>query len=140
MKNRQEKMYEMESLLRIVFRQLRQELNEVFDKELSRNEFIILKVLREQGSKKASDLSRILDVSASHITVVTDSLIEKTWIRRVRSTQDRRIVDIHLTDLGEKVLFTIEKRKTEYLAERFNCYTDEELTMFIELFKKLDLS
>lgn len=140
LENRQEKMYEMESLIRSVFKQLRQELNAVYDKELSRNEFFILKALFENGPKKASDLSKYLDVSASHITAVTDSLIEKEWITRIRSDRDRRIVDIHLTSKGEDVLKTYEKRKTEFLFSKFNHFTDEEMDMFIHLFQKLQQS
>lgn len=45
-------MYDMEALLRKVFKQIRNEVNEILDKELSRNEFIILRILSEQGPKK----------------------------------------------------------------------------------------
>lgn len=137
MKSRQEKMYEMEALMRHVYKKTRQEMNHVYDNEMSRNEFFILKTLYEQGSKKSSDLSKILSVSASHITAVTDSLIEKKWIQRVRSVQDRRIVDLHLTEEGKVTLELFEKRKTDFLIEKFNDFTDQDIESFISLFNKL---
>ncbi|MED4404071.1 MarR family transcriptional regulator [Metabacillus fastidiosus] len=140
MENRQEKMFEMEALIRSVFKKLRHELNTVYDKELSRNEFFILKNLFENGAKKASDLSKSLDVSASHITAVTDTLIEKGWITRVRSDRDRRIVDIHITAEGESIVQRYEKRKTEFLLSKFTHFTDEEIEVFIRLFQKLQQS
>ncbi|MEC2075933.1 MarR family transcriptional regulator [Metabacillus fastidiosus] len=140
MENRQEKMFKMEALIRSVFKKLRHELNAVYDKELSRNEFFILKNLFENGPKKASDLSKSLDVSASHITAVTDTLIEKGWITRVRSDRDRRIVDIHITAEGESIVQRYEKRKTEFLLSKFNHFTDEEIEVFIRLFQKLQQS
>lgn len=137
MSSRQDKMYELESLMRYVYKVLRNEMNEVYENEMSRNEFFILKTLYEQGSKKSSDLSKMLNVSASHITAVTDSLIEKNWIKRIRSIQDRRIVDLHLTDEGKVKLELFEKKKTNFLLEKFNDFTDKEIEDFISLFHKL---
>lgn len=130
-------MYEMESLMRHVYKKLRLEMNNVYDNEMSRNEFFILKTLYEQGSKKSSDLSKMLNVSASHITAVTDSLIEKKWIQRVRSVQDRRIVDLHLTEEGIVTLELFEKKKTDFLLEKFNEFSDQDIENFIHLFNKL---
>ncbi|APH04710.1 MarR family winged helix-turn-helix transcriptional regulator [Bacillus weihaiensis] len=137
MEDRQDKMYEMEALMRHVYKKLRQEMNTVYENELSRNEFFILKTLFETGSKKASDLSKLLNVSASHITAVTDVLIEKEWIERVRSDKDRRIVDIHLTEEGKKTLELFEKKKTNFLLNKFENLNDEEIESFIQVLKKL---
>ncbi len=52
LKVRTQMMYDMEALLRKVFKQIRNEVNEILDKELSRNEFTILRILSEQGPKK----------------------------------------------------------------------------------------
>jgi DNA-binding MarR family transcriptional regulator len=130
-------MYEMEALMRSVYKKLRQDMNIVYDKEMSRNEFFILKTLYEQGSKKSSDLSKMLNVSASHITAVTDSLIEKEWIQRVRSEQDRRIVNLHLTEEGKNTLQLFEKKKTDFLLQKFNDLSDHEIENFISLLEKL---
>ena len=69
-------MYEMDTLLRTVFKQIRYEINSLLENELSRNEFLILNLLREQGAK-VTEFASILGVSASHITAVTDTLVEK---------------------------------------------------------------
>ncbi|MGQ4664255.1 MarR family winged helix-turn-helix transcriptional regulator [Metabacillus halosaccharovorans] len=137
MNNRQDKMYEMEALMRHVYRKLRQEMNLVYDNEMSRNEFFILKTLFEHGPKKSSDLSKMLNVSASHITAITDSLIEKKWIDRIRSVHDRRIVDIHLTEEGKNTLLLFEKKKTDFLLNKFNEFSEEDIKNFIILFNKL---
>ncbi|MGP1908071.1 MarR family winged helix-turn-helix transcriptional regulator [Metabacillus sp. JX24] len=138
MKKREEKMYDLESLMRSIFRQLRNEINVVLGSVLSRNEFIILKSLKENGPQNASNLAKELDVSASHITAVTDSLLLKALITRKRSPNDRRITLIDLTEDGQTVLSELEKKKTEYFSERFDCFTDDELQNLIQLFGKLD--
>nr|WP_226666992.1 MarR family transcriptional regulator [Metabacillus litoralis] len=130
-------MYEMEALMRHVYKKLRQEMNLIYDNEISRNEFFILKKLFEQGPQKSSDLSKMLNVSASHITAVTDSLIEKKWIERVRSKNDRRIVVIHLTNDGKQTLELFEKRKTDFLLEKFSNLSNDDIENFIKLFNKM---
>ncbi|MEC2176866.1 MarR family transcriptional regulator, partial [Bacillus amyloliquefaciens] len=47
MKVRTQMMYDMGALLRKMFKQIRNEVNEILDKELSRNEFTILRILSE---------------------------------------------------------------------------------------------
>ncbi|MBS2969297.1 MarR family transcriptional regulator [Metabacillus sp. KIGAM252] len=138
MNHKEELLYEMEGLLRSVFRQLRQGVNSILEKEISRNEFFILKALHCEGTLKASDLSKKLDVSASHITSMADSLVGKGLIERSRAESDRRIINIGITDAGTKKLMELEKKKTEYLFERFESLNQEELQTLVHLFKKLD--
>lgn len=140
MENREQMMYEMESLMRNIVRQLRNEINQVLSNVLSRNEFIVLKSLKDNGPLNSSVLAKELDVSASHITTVTDSLIAKDLITRKRSPSDRRITVIELTEQGHLVLTEFESKKTEFFSKRFQCYTDEELYQLIQLFGKLDRS
>ncbi|MCD7033474.1 MarR family transcriptional regulator [Metabacillus sp. GX 13764] len=140
MENRQEMMYEMEALLRNVVRQLRIEINSLLNHEMTRNEFYILKILQDQGPQKSSALSKQLEVSASHITAITDSLLEKNFISRERSESDRRIIEIEITDFGREKLKELQVKKTDFLFSRFNCYTDEEMNELISLFRKLDRS
>ncbi|SPU03628.1 MarR family transcriptional regulator [Bacillus subtilis] len=71
----------------------------------------ILRILSEQGLKKSLEFAPILEVSASHITAVTDALVEKEWITRIRSKEDRRIIRIHITEAGEKVLQHFNEKK-----------------------------
>lgn len=116
MKVRTQMMYDMEALLRKVFKQIRNEVNEILDKELSRNEFTILRILSEQGPKKVTEFAPILEVSASHITAVTDALVEKEWITRIRSKEDRRIIRIHITESGRKLsIISTRKKQNTFL-------------------------
>ncbi|MFY4776849.1 MarR family transcriptional regulator [Metabacillus sp. RGM 3146] len=140
MENRKEMMYEMEALLRNVFRQLRLEINKLLNHEMTRNEFYILKTLQENGPQKSSSLSKYLEVSASHITAMSDSLLEKDFITRERSVSDRRIIEIAITESGKEKLQEFQEKKTEYLFKRFDCYSEEQMKTLIELFRKMDHS
>ncbi|MTH52057.1 MarR family transcriptional regulator [Bacillus mangrovi] len=127
----------MEGLLRKVFRQLRQGVNSILEKEISRNEFFMLKALGD-GPLRASELSRILEVSASHITSMSDSLVEKRLIERKRDLTDRRMLNIAITQKGQDKLQELDEKKTNYLFQRFESLDEEELQTLVGLFKKLD--
>lgn len=115
MKKREELVQEMETLFRFVFRQLRQEINEVYNSELSTNEFMVLRMLVDSGRQRSTDLSKYLQVSASHITAVTDLLLSKGYIARKRSENDRRIIDIELTKEGQDI-FNVIQEKNERIS------------------------
>jgi DNA-binding MarR family transcriptional regulator len=131
-------MVEVEKLLRTVYRKLRQEMNLIIGREVSLNEFMVLKYLFFTGHAKASDLSNELNVSASHITSVTDSLVKKGLIIRRRSDHDRRIVEMVLTDSGRLLVQDLEEKKSAYLLSKFSRFSDQELSDFIQLFRKLN--
>jgi DNA-binding MarR family transcriptional regulator len=136
--NRNDMMFELETLLRTVFRQLKSEIGELFRSELTGNEFRILAMLDEGGAIRVTDLSKRLQVSASHITAVTDGLLEKGFIDRKKSPSDRRSVEISLTEAGKKVFKQLEEKKSEYFRGRFSHFTTEELLIMMTLFKKLN--
>ncbi|RDI43109.1 MarR family winged helix-turn-helix transcriptional regulator [Falsibacillus pallidus] len=139
MKVNDQKIFELENLFRRVFRKMRNELRSTMGKYVSINEFAVLKNMKE-GAVKASDLSKALDVSASHITTITDSLFEKELITRQRSAKDRRVVHLSLTDQGKELIVKIESLKSEYFKELFHLWTDNEVDDMIELFSKLDFT
>ncbi|AIE60407.1 MarR family winged helix-turn-helix transcriptional regulator [Bacillus methanolicus] len=135
---KQRQIAEVEKLLRTVYRKLRQEIHLIIGSEVSLNEFMVLKYLFLTGRAKASDLSKELKVSASHITSVTDSLVKKGLIMRQRSDQDRRIVEMVLTDSGRLLVQNLEEKKSAYFQSKFSHFSEQELSDFIRLFQKLN--
>lgn len=101
---------ELERAFRTVFRTLRQEVNKLMGDEVTSNEFTVLKLIAD-GPKMASAISKELNVSASHITSVTDSLVRKGYMTRSRSENDRRVVELVLTGTGQELVEKLEEKK-----------------------------
>jgi DNA-binding MarR family transcriptional regulator len=57
--------------------------------------------LRAAGPCTVAELARWLQVDAGAMTRLLDRLEKKQLCRRVRSTQDRRVVEVELTPEGE---------------------------------------
>ena len=62
-----------------------------------------LLLLRQGGCTTAVDLSRISCHDAGSITRLLDRLEAKALIQRVRSAEDRRVVNLELTEEGKKI-------------------------------------
>jgi DNA-binding MarR family transcriptional regulator len=134
---RQELLHELEISLRTLIRKLRKELQAVFGEIISSGDFFVLKQLREKGPQTVSELAQDLDVSASHITNVTDRLVNKGWVERQRSRRDKRVVELRITTEGETTIRELEEKKRAYFQRRFDCLSTEEIETMTRLFRKL---
>jgi DNA-binding MarR family transcriptional regulator len=138
MRKRDDLMYEFEKTLQHKIRSLRKKINEILGEEVNRSEFILLRYLRENGTTKVSTISNELKVTSSHITSVADSLVNKSLITRDRSVEDRRVVEIGLTNQGKSKIEELEYKKSQYLFSTFDQLSDDEIQELIFLFNKID--
>jgi DNA-binding MarR family transcriptional regulator len=68
--------------------------------ELTHQQFSILVILSQLKCQTAADLARETCGDTGAITRMLDRLEAKDMIRRVRSVEDRRVVNIELTSAG----------------------------------------
>ncbi len=89
---------------------------------LSLNEALCL-CQHEKGNTDPSSLARELSLSPSRMTRILDSLVQKGYIERVTSDEDRRAVTVKMTDSGKSVsekLHTLDTQLPEYLNDAIN--------------------
>jgi DNA-binding MarR family transcriptional regulator len=75
----------------------------------------VLAVIDDEGPMSQRALGRRLRVDKSPLVGVLDDLERGGWAERRRSTRDRRVQEVHLTESGRTVL-----RRAERLADREN--------------------
>jgi DNA-binding MarR family transcriptional regulator len=128
---------DLEMSLRRLFRTLRKGLNELYSDYIPSNEFAVLQTLHNHSPLMASEIANELKVSSSHITAVTDRLVGKKYIQRVRSDSDRRIVYLEITEEGKNIAREMDEIKNQYLAKKFNNLSEEEMKLMIATSTKL---
>lgn len=69
---------------------------------LSSQELRVLRAVDNEGCCVMSGLSKAICLSLSSVTGLIDRLVEKKLVRRDRSAEDRRVVQVALTDEGRK--------------------------------------
>ena len=60
----------------------------------------VLGILKRNGMLSMSDIGKCLSMPKPHVTVIIDRLIEEAFVVRQNDPNDRRIVNILLTDKG----------------------------------------
>lgn len=135
--NREHLLTELEMLFREISKKFRNGMNTVFNGEVSVSEFLFLKYLSECGPLKPSDVANQFDVSLSHVTALSDRMIKKNLIYRTRSEEDRRIVELALSDQGKQTLEKLIKIKNQYVEIVFRDVTDDELAQLMRIYKKM---
>lgn len=102
-------------------------------------QFRVLAVLAVRGPMRSVDIAEELGVNPSTGTRMCDRLVRKTLIRRVRSTSDRRVVRLRLTQLGHDIVDRVMTRRREDLERLVGATADcwqpaviDALTAFAE--------
>lgn len=85
---------------------------------LSQNQLILLLQLKINGGMKATEIADFFSVTPGAITSMCDKLEKLNLVQRVREIEDRRVVKMILTNIGEvKVQEIFLKIPQEKLAD-----------------------
>lgn len=118
------------------------ELKKVFSRslgplELKAVEFSILVLVASNPQVNQKQLGQALDVSAPNLAVTLDRMVERGWVERVRSTQDRRAQHVHLTEKGRELTRQAEKIAATMENPALRGLSSAERALLIELLLKV---
>jgi DNA-binding MarR family transcriptional regulator len=136
MLDRIEMSMELEQVFRLILRQIRKDLTEIWGDQINGAEFGVLKKLHK-SPQIITALAQEFDVSVSHITHVADQLEKKNLVYRQRSQLDKRVVELHLTDQGKELIQKLADQKSEYFRKKFENLSTEELQTLLSLLHKV---
>jgi DNA-binding MarR family transcriptional regulator len=120
-------------MLAVVDRELQADA-QVAAMEVTSAQFIILATLSMGGVKSASDLCKGISYDAGAMTRMIDRLEEKGLIRRSRCPNDRRLVNLELTEQGNAALPRMRAasvRALNRLLQGFNKTEARQLESFL---------
>ncbi|NVN98026.1 MAG: MarR family transcriptional regulator [Geobacteraceae bacterium] len=87
-----------------------------------------VKVIFESSSIRVSDLSRRMYLHPATVVGIIDRLELQGLVQRIRSTKDRRVVDVELTAKGNKLVEIAPDVAQSLLVRGLEEMTDECLT------------
>jgi DNA-binding MarR family transcriptional regulator len=82
--------------------------------------------IRLTGNSTVAELARWLQIDAGAMTRLLDRLEKKGLCRRVRSTEDRRVVRVELTPAGEKAIAEVPAVLAAVLNEHLAGFSETE--------------
>lgn len=100
-------------------------------------EFSILMLVASNPQVNQKRLGTALDISPPNMAVTLDRMVERGWVERVRSTQDRRAQQIHLTAKGAELVQRAEKIASTMEQATLRVLSPAERALLIELLMKV---
>lgn len=100
-------------------------------------ELQVIVFVGQNTNVKMTDISENLNSPLSTLTSVVDKLVEKKFLRRVHSVEDRRVVNVTLTSKGKNAYKTFLNRKDIMAEKVLSLYTLDEQGVFIGFLNKM---
>ncbi len=100
-------------------------------------QFVALQWLFEAGDMTIGELSAKMFLACSTTTDLIDRMEKNNLVVRIKDTNDRRVVQIHLLDEGKKLINEVIKKRQNYLEEVLRNFTMEEIHLLQSSLVKL---
>jgi len=83
--------------------------------------------LTRHGTLSMSQIGKCLLMPKPHVTVIVDKLIDAGFVQRQNDPNDRRVINILLTEKGITNFESIKKSTVKNLKNKLSLLTDEDL-------------
>lgn len=97
----------------------------------------MLIILSEAGSMRSSELADKLSITNGGVTGIADRLIDLGFVKRERCEQDRRAVQLMLTEEGTAVVGEMMQMRERVMKKLFQNLSEEAMMQGIELFRQM---
>jgi len=105
--------------------------------DLTHNQMNYIETINKLGNPNITELAVVLKLSKPTVKVAVDKLIEKDYIFKVQSDEDRRSAHLHLTEKGKLINQMhnyAHKRIAESLCKKLN---KDELNSLVVILNKV---
>lgn len=96
------------------------------------NQLIVLGVLDDEGILSISEVCKKVFVSKPQMTIIIDKLVKRGLVYRVHSEEDRRIININLTEKGKEYCRGLLEMFKENLRHRLISLSVEDLAKLLD--------
>jgi DNA-binding MarR family transcriptional regulator len=104
--------------------------------DITVEQFHILRHVR-RGTGSISELATAKNISRPAISQAVEVLVKKELLTRVQSTQDRRFVELALTEAGNDFLDTLFQETRNWMKEHMSALNKDELATIAKAMEAL---
>ena len=101
-------------------------------KDITNNDMHIIEAIGLGEGNPMSVIAKKLHITAGTLTTAVNSLVKKKYVSRNRSEEDRRVVNIRLTEKGERAFYhhqEFHRQMTQAVIDRLN---EEEMSVLLK--------
>lgn len=119
-------------------RLLQERIEGLFEQQnFTLQQWVVLMYLRDGLATTTADMCRDLHHDSGAMTRLVDQLESRKLIERRRSADDRRVVELSLTETGAEVLDTLIPTACNALNTALDGFTREEVKMLQSMLRRL---
>ena len=96
-----------------------------------------LSYVKEFECVKPTDLAKEFNITPATVTAQIDKLVKKGWLKRDGCKDDRRVINISLTQKAKKELEPVIEKTVEKYNWIFEILTKEEQKQLLNIFTKV---
>ena len=108
-------------------------------KDISNNDMHIMEAIDIQEPRRMSEIAKRLSVTVGTLTTNMNNLEDKGYIVRERSTEDKRVVLVSLTEKGRKAFFHHRDFHKKMIRSIVSDLDEDEMKVLIRCLKKLEV-
>ncbi|MCB2291398.1 MarR family transcriptional regulator [Clostridium sp. CS001] len=105
--------------------------------DYSKNEILALLFLYRKKNVNMTEIAEYIMAPLNTATGVISRLEKKLMVERVRSSEDRRIVLITLTETANRVIEMEKDMITKYIIRIYETLTEDEISSALSIYKKV---
>ena len=106
-------------------------------KDITNNDMHVIEAIGIGKGKNMSAVAKKLNITLSSLTTAINSLVRKAYVERQRSSEDRRVVEIRLTEKGEKAYLHHEEYHSQMIKAAISEMSPEEIPILVKMLKNL---
>ncbi len=139
MANREQKISRFTTALEMMFLQMQEVDNTCMEvtKDISKREFSLIVFVGKQQQVIMRDIADFLAVPMSTTTGIVDKMVEKGYIARYHSDQDRRIIKVELSKFGKETFELMERTMFRMGDAMLGDLSDKEQNLLVSLLEKV---
>ncbi|MGD1835263.1 MAG: MarR family transcriptional regulator [Nitrososphaeraceae archaeon] len=115
--------------------------DKIYVEGISESYYHILDILNYVGSISVTELALYIGISQPSCSRSIKKMIENGWINKVEFQEDKRVLNISLTELGKDIVKENNRLMNETILKKIECHNKESINAInediIEIIKKL---
>lgn len=104
---------------------------------ITASQWLVLQYLRKNEKVTIKEIAKALSMTSSAATQLVESLVQKGYVIRKTSSDDKRALSLSLSGKSKKRMETLRRKRIQDMEHVFDVLTDKEFESYYYLLNKI---
>lgn len=124
----------MPSILKGIFKR---QSDELASGKITMPQYLVVDMLRNKGAMKMTEIASELGITLPAATGLIDRLHGLKMLDRLYDKNDRRVIRIHLTPKGQRLVLRVSRKREKMINHVFGRLSEEERQTYLKILRKV---